>query len=61
MSMKEKGPRIDIYARITDRIVADMEKGVRPWMQPWRASNAVGRVTRPIRHNELLPVRWTRS
>lgn len=53
MSRKEKGPRIDIYARITDRIVADLEKGVRPWMQPWRASNAVGRVTRPIRHNGL--------
>jgi len=51
MSRKEKGPRIDIYARITDRIMADLEKGVRPWMQPWRASNAVGRVTRPIRHN----------
>lgn len=53
MSMKEKGPRIDIYARITDRIVADLEQGVRPWMQPWRASNTVGRVTRPIRHNGL--------
>lgn len=53
MSRNEKGPRIDIYARITDRIVADLEQGVRPWMQPWRASNTVGRVTRPIRHNGL--------
>ena len=54
MSRKEgKAPRIDIYARITDRIVADLEKGVRPWMQPWRASNAIGRVTRPLRHNGL--------
>lgn len=54
MSSKEgKGPRIDIYARITDRIVADLEKGTRPWMQPWRSSNALGRVTRPIRHNGL--------
>ena len=53
MSRKEKGPRMDIYARITDCIVADLEKGVRPWMQPWRASNAVGGVTRPIRHNGL--------
>lgn len=34
MSRKEHGPRVDIYARITDRIVADLEKGVRPWMQP---------------------------
>jgi antirestriction protein ArdC len=53
MSRKEKTPRIDIYARITDRIVAELEKGVRPWMQPWRSSNAIGRVTRPRRHNGL--------
>ncbi|MBL8593226.1 MAG: DUF1738 domain-containing protein [Devosia sp.] len=54
MSRKEgNGARVDIYARITDRIVADLEKGVRPWMQPWRAGNAGGRVTRPLRHNGL--------
>ncbi|WP_436074079.1 ArdC family protein [Devosia sp. LjRoot3] len=54
MSSREgTGPRIDIYARITDRIVADLEKGVRPWMQPWCAENAIGRVTRPLRHNGL--------
>ena len=54
MSRKEgKGPRIDIYARITDRIVAELAKGVRPWMQPWHSANAIGRVTRPLRHNGL--------
>lgn len=53
MSRKELGPRVDIYARITDRIVADLEKGVRPWMQPWQSSNVIGRVTRPLRHNGL--------
>lgn len=53
MSRKENGPRIDIYARITDRIVADLEKGVRPWMRPWHSNNAIGRVTRPLRHNGL--------
>ena len=46
-------PRIDIYARITDRIVADLENGVRPWMQKWRSLYAMGRVTRPLRHNGL--------
>ena len=34
MTMKESKSRGDIYARITDRIVADLEKGVRPWIQP---------------------------
>lgn len=53
MSRTEKAPRVDIYARITDRIVAELEKGVRPWIQPWQAANAVGRVTRPLRHNGL--------
>ncbi len=51
MSRKEQGAKADLYARITDRIIAELEKGVRPWIQPWSASNATGRVTRPLRHN----------
>jgi len=51
MSRKEEKPRVDIYARITERIVADLEKGVRPWVQPWSTSNLSGRVSRPLRHN----------
>ncbi len=51
MKKNEHGDRIDIYARITDRIVADLEKGVRPWIQPWSVTNAGGRITRPLRHN----------
>lgn len=43
--------QIDIYTKITDRIVADLEKGVRPWVQPWSARNLAGRVSRPLRHN----------
>jgi antirestriction protein ArdC len=44
-------PRLDIYTRVTDRIVADLEKGVRPWSKPWNAEHAAGRITRPLRHN----------
>ncbi len=51
MSGKKEGGGADIYARITERIVADLEKGVRPWVQPWHAGNATGRITRPLRHN----------
>lgn len=51
MSRKENGSRTDIYARITERIVEELEKGVRPWVQPWRASHVKGRITRPLRHN----------
>ena len=53
MSRSEEQPRTDVYARITDRLVADLEKGVRPWMQPWRSGNGRGGVTRPLRHNGL--------
>ena len=50
MKRKEKSPRIDIYARITETIVADLENGVRPWMKPWSAGGLKGRITRPLRH-----------
>lgn len=39
----------DIYQRITDQIVADLERGVRPWHKPWNAEHAAGRITRPLR------------
>jgi len=51
MRKTEATPRADIYARITDKIVADLGKGVRPWVQPWNARNLAGEVSRPLRHN----------
>jgi antirestriction protein ArdC len=44
-------PRSDVYARVTDRIIADLEAGVRPWLKPWKAGSAEGRMTVPRRHN----------
>ena len=41
----------DVYTRITDKIIADLERGVRTWMKPWNASHTAGRITRPLRHN----------
>ncbi len=43
--------RQDIYTRITASIVAELEKGARPWVKPWNAEHAAGRITRPLRHN----------
>lgn len=43
--------RIDVYSRVTNRIVEELEQGVRPWMKPWNAEHAAGRITRPLRHN----------
>lgn len=43
--------KTDIYQKVTDRIVAALEEGVRPWMKPWNAEHAAGRIVRPLRHN----------
>jgi antirestriction protein ArdC len=43
--------RQDVYTRITGQIVASLEQGVRPWVRPWNAEHAAGRITRPVRHN----------
>jgi antirestriction protein ArdC len=45
--------RTDLYTRVTGRIIADLERGVRPWIRPWNAEHAAGRITRPLRHNGL--------
>jgi antirestriction protein ArdC len=45
--------KTDLYARITNRIVAELEIGTRPWLKPWSAEHTAGRVTRPLRHNGL--------
>ncbi len=43
--------RTDIYTRVTSRIIEELERGTRPWLKPWNAEHAAGRITRPLRHN----------
>jgi antirestriction protein ArdC len=38
-------PSKDLYARITQRIVADLEQGVRPWLKAWNAAHRAGSIT----------------
>jgi antirestriction protein ArdC len=45
--------RTDIYQKITDQIICELEKGVRPWLKPWNAGHAAGRITRPLRGNGI--------
>jgi antirestriction protein ArdC len=52
-SKEGKPMRTDIYQKITDRIVADLERGVRPWLKPWNAGNGEGRIMRPLRANGI--------
>ncbi len=45
--------RADVYQKITDRIVSELEQGVRPWLKPWSAGYSDGRITRPLRANGI--------
>ena len=45
--------KADVYERITNRIVEELEQGVRPWLKPWNAEHAAGRITKPLRCNGL--------
>ncbi|THV12435.1 ArdC-like ssDNA-binding domain-containing protein [Rhizobium rhizophilum] len=39
----------NVYAEVTDKIIADLEKGDLTWLKPWSAGNTAGpgRVLRP--------------
>lgn len=43
----------DIYQRVTDRIIADLEQGELTWLKPWSSGNMDGRIVKPLRHNGL--------
>lgn len=40
-----------LYQRITNRAVADLERGVRTWFKPWNAGHMAGRTTWSLRWN----------
>ncbi|QWW72477.1 ArdC family protein [Rhizobium sp. WYJ-E13] len=43
--------RPDVYARITDILIGELERGVRPWIQPWGSGHLGNHVSRPLRFN----------
>jgi len=43
---------INVYARVTEKIIADLQRGVRPWVKPWSGGHTATRVTLPVRHND---------
>jgi len=43
----------DIYSRITNSILVQLEQGARPWLKPWNGEHAAGRITRPLRANGI--------
>jgi antirestriction protein ArdC len=47
--MTEAATRSDIYQRVTDALVRQLEQGTRPWMKPWNAEHLAGKTSRPLR------------
>ena len=45
--------KTDIYQRVTDKILADLEKGELTWRKPWSAANTEGRIMKPLRHSGM--------
>jgi antirestriction protein ArdC len=41
--------KLDVYSRVTNKIVADLERGNLTWLQPWQAGHQAGPVSRPLR------------
>lgn len=42
-------PRADLYQRVTDSIIRDLEQGARPWTKPWATTAPAA--MRPLRHD----------
>lgn len=45
--------KTDVYNQVTNKIIADLERGELTWLKPWSAGNMDGRITKPLRHNGL--------
>jgi antirestriction protein ArdC len=43
----------DIYARVTNKILSDLEKGNLTWRKPWNSDHLAGQVMLPLRWNNI--------
>jgi antirestriction protein ArdC len=44
-------PRSNLYQRITDQIIGELERGTLPWLKPWNGQKLGERVVRPLRQS----------
>lgn len=44
-------PRADVYQRVTDKIIRDLEQGTLSWIKPWTPSSGQAAPARPLRHD----------
>ena len=41
--------KLDVYSKVTNKIIADLERGNLTWLHPWQSGHAAGHVSRPLR------------
>ncbi len=41
--------KLDIYNKVTNKIIADLEHGNLTWLQPWQSEHAAGHISKPLR------------
>ncbi|MBR1089363.1 DUF1738 domain-containing protein [Bradyrhizobium manausense] len=46
-------PHMDVYQRVTDKIIRELEKGTRSWIKPWTSSPGQAAPGRPLRHDGI--------
>ena len=39
----------DVYSKVTNKIIADLERGNLTWLQPWQSGHAAGEISKPLR------------
>lgn len=49
----ETKPKQDVYTAITNKIIADLEKGQLTWRKPWSSEYLAQNVCRPLRWNNI--------
>ncbi len=47
-NLKRTRARIDLYQRVTDKIIAELEAGRAPWAQPWGAEHVSAAIGLPV-------------
>ncbi len=41
--------KLDVYSKVTNSIIADLERSNLTWLQPWQSGHAAGHISRPLR------------
>jgi antirestriction protein ArdC len=41
--------KLDVYSKVTNKIIADLERGNLTWLQPWQSGHPAGHISRPLR------------